>query len=357
MTDSKTPIARAARALAMTAALGLTSGCGGCCFGPSAQIATPRGPRRIADLRPGDRVLAWSFAEGTAVERTVTRTIQGIARGRLHLTLADGVISAVTRSHPFWVPASSTWRTAGELRAGDELSLLGPDGALRTTTIRHIEPLADEPGALVHNLTVEGEENFFVEGILVHNKSPANDDDSGWWSDDDDSTADESDDDDSTGDDDDSTGDDDDSTGDDDDDDDDDSTGDDDDATWPGLACPGDDGAEPNDSWDTPAALPPTGTSGDFFVLCPGNEDYFLAGDDDDSATIRVTSLNGTGPVMIRKLDADTGWTVGEYLQGPNGYAITTWFSAHELVQIVQQSGDDQVDYRVNFTIRSLGDP
>jgi len=193
-------------------------------------------------------------------------------------------------------------------------------------------------------------------GTPARSGGDADDDDA--TTDDDDATADDDDasgdDDDATGDDDDASGDDDDATGDDDDDD---ASGDDDDATWPGWTCPGDDGAEPNDSWDTPAALPPTGTSGDFFVLCPGNEDYFLAGDDDDSATIRVTSLNGTGPVMIRKLDADTGWTVGEYLQGPNGYAITTWFSAHELVQIVQQSGDDQVDYRVNFTIRSLGDP
>ncbi len=133
---------------------------------------------------------------------------------------------------------------------------------------------------------------------------------------------------------------------------------DDDDATWPGWTCPGDDSSEPNDTWDTAAALPPTGAGGAYYVLCPQNEDYFLAGDDDDSAVFRVTSLNGSAPVMIRTLNPDTGWITGEYPQGANGYAITSWWDTQKLVQIVQESGDAQVDYRVNLTFPPVaGDP
>jgi hypothetical protein len=76
----------------------------------------------------------------------------------------------VTEEHPFWEAEQRAWVRAGDLRAGSPVAMLrGSEIVPSTVGSVRAEELA-EPVA-VYNLTVDGEENYFAAGVLVHNKS------------------------------------------------------------------------------------------------------------------------------------------------------------------------------------------
>ena len=71
----------------------------------------------------------------------------------------------VTGEHPFWLPGEATWRTADELRVGDEL--LNYSGQRLQVSAKL--PLSEK--RQTYNLTVEGASTYFVgrNEVLVHN--------------------------------------------------------------------------------------------------------------------------------------------------------------------------------------------
>jgi hypothetical protein len=153
-------------AIALTTVWG--SGCWFSCFVGHTRVATPDGPRPIRDLRPGDAVYAWSFERGEAVVRRVLAATSDTVAFVLAVRFGELALPGVTLAHPVWDCASSTWRPAGDLDGAVALAWVpGADArdAAHTRTVRVDGPV------VVHNISVEGEENYFAEGVLVHNKS------------------------------------------------------------------------------------------------------------------------------------------------------------------------------------------
>jgi hypothetical protein len=142
---------------------------GGCCFVAKTRIATPRGPRQISDLEVGDEVYSMNLQTGSVVVRKVTRLLRGTATETLRVQAGELVVEGVTATHPFWNPVDKVWRAAGELVEGTPvLGWIGADAQrLDVAAVQRV------PGSVpVFNLSVDGEQNYFAEGILVHNKSP-----------------------------------------------------------------------------------------------------------------------------------------------------------------------------------------
>ena len=117
--------------------------------------------RPVESIRPGDSVLSWDSKLNRVVGALVTQTFMHRAAGGL-VRIDDRVVA--TGNHP--VLAGNQWKRADELRAGDELHAL--DGA-RIPIARLLE-LPVPTAAMVYNLEVAGEHNYFAGGILVHNK-------------------------------------------------------------------------------------------------------------------------------------------------------------------------------------------
>jgi hypothetical protein len=143
------------------------------CFAEGTRILTPGGSTAIERLVVGDRVLAYDAADGRLVERPVTAVHVHPDRVAGRLELADGRALVVTPEHPIYLPDRRRYVAAGALRG--EARLLGVTAALSTASVigagyaraRNPEPTT------VYNITVAGEENYFAEGVLVHNKSGA----------------------------------------------------------------------------------------------------------------------------------------------------------------------------------------
>lgn len=117
-------------------------------------------PKRIADVLAGDVVVAYDFATGSRVSRTVTQVLQFQAEGFLRINDLE-----VTPAHRFAV-GPDQWVEAGRLAIGDQV--LNGDGFTPITRLEWV----DEP-ASVYTLTIEQAHNFFVsdgqESYLVHN--------------------------------------------------------------------------------------------------------------------------------------------------------------------------------------------
>jgi hypothetical protein len=157
-----------------TLGLALASGCEeSSCFAGSTMVATPRGQRAIRELAIGDEI--WSYDHVTcrfAIGR-VTAVHRSSAAIRSIRTV-NGVLRAVTDSHPLFVPARSEFVAASAIAVSE--TLLHWDGDPESPPVKS-EVLGAEwpaPGDTVEvfNLTVGGAySTFFADGFFVHNKS------------------------------------------------------------------------------------------------------------------------------------------------------------------------------------------
>ena len=147
--------------IGVLAAILAAPGCVLHCVVEGQPVDTPAGPVPIERLAVGDVV--WSAdPAGHRIESRVAATASATAASYLRLWLPDGVSLAVTSEHP--VKRGSTWVRAGGLRAGDLVTTAG--GPLALERVERIRG-----PARVVDLSVEPGKCFFVNGLLVHNKS------------------------------------------------------------------------------------------------------------------------------------------------------------------------------------------
>jgi hypothetical protein len=132
------------------------------CVSGSSLIDTPGGPVPAEEIRVGDLVTTRQADSSSGMGRVIA-TRHLMADNLLAVTLSDGRSLRVTPDHPIGV-GESGFVAAGELIVG---------GAVRTgdadATVKVIEPVTGEHRVV--DLTVEPDENFFANGVLVHNKS------------------------------------------------------------------------------------------------------------------------------------------------------------------------------------------
>lgn len=133
------------------------------CFTQEMRVATPRGPVRIASLKAGDAVLSFDVARGRVV-RNVIADVHRFPNRRVGQL--DEHRLTVTESHPFFTfdgyHPIGTLPAATLLARQDQVGIFGVSRGAFT-------PLPNR--RTVWTLQLEGEpRNFFVQGILVHNK-------------------------------------------------------------------------------------------------------------------------------------------------------------------------------------------
>jgi len=92
-------------------------GCTSCvCNSPDTPIATPRGERRIAELREGDLVYSMHGGRMKAVRITKAQRTEAPNHSVMRVTLASGAVLSISPRHP-----TADGRSFGDLRAGDRL--------------------------------------------------------------------------------------------------------------------------------------------------------------------------------------------------------------------------------------------
>lgn len=135
-------------------------------------VATPSGKRRIEDLRPGDKVLAYAEWKGQTQEEEVTDiALSNRQQTLVSLTLESGEIIQVTGGHPLHTPEG--WRPAQSLRAGDQVNVRNAKGTLIPTSL--VGVARRQQTVVVYNLEVANAHTFFAgeDGLLVHNGTGA----------------------------------------------------------------------------------------------------------------------------------------------------------------------------------------
>ncbi len=127
------------------------------CLLPGTAISTPDGSVNIEDIRKGDIVLSYNEWTGEVEPKTVYHTT-------IHTEYA-GYIEIndrlrITANHPVYTTKGTV--EAGDLRVGDlMITFTGTESIM---TIEEMPELVT-----VYNFEVEGNHNYYADGILVHN--------------------------------------------------------------------------------------------------------------------------------------------------------------------------------------------
>lgn len=146
--------------LQLSACFGTTS-----CFVAGTRVDTPAGPRAIETLTVGDTVWAFDVTTLRRVERRITALHRNTVTSTRRITVGERLIAGVSGEHPFW--SDGAWVAARSLQVGSPVHVWN---GVETSESR-IVVILDEAGPVeVFNITVEGEETYFAEGVLVHNK-------------------------------------------------------------------------------------------------------------------------------------------------------------------------------------------
>ncbi|SDI87452.1 polymorphic toxin type 27 domain-containing protein [Nonomuraea jiangxiensis] len=137
----------------------------GHCFPAGTLVDTEDGPRKIEDIRVGDRVWAADPATGRRTLRDVVRLFHRSVDSLVRITADSGTLS-VTEGHRFWVQGKG-WTQSQDLRPGDALQ--DPSGkADRVQAVSASDGRVD-----VYNFEVETDHTYYVYAgstpVLVHN--------------------------------------------------------------------------------------------------------------------------------------------------------------------------------------------
>lgn len=121
----------------------------------------------IAEIEPGDRVLAGDPATGTTAPATVTASWVHLDL-LVDLAVGSGPALTTTEDHPFWNATDHAWQRADDLDPGDHLLTAGGE----LVAVQNLIADSDHVD-LAYNLTVEPYHTYFVlaggEAILTHN--------------------------------------------------------------------------------------------------------------------------------------------------------------------------------------------
>jgi hypothetical protein len=135
----------------------------GTCFLPGTHISTPSGPLPIESLKPGTKVYSYN-------EKTGQKQISDFEKLDINFVDEYLVINGKIKTtiyHPFYIAEDNSLKTirADELKIGDILL----SDANQKIPVYSIEKISS-PSTTVYNLlNVSLNNNFFAEGILVHN--------------------------------------------------------------------------------------------------------------------------------------------------------------------------------------------
>ncbi len=157
---------------------------GGSCFPAGTEISMADGSRKsIEDVKVGDMVIGYNIDTGEFREAEVLQLESPVREGLYTIGFEDGSTIQVTNEHPFYVKKADgkeTWasivpeETYKETKSIDDVaSLEEGDRILREDkTWLLVEDISYTDGTVkTYNLReVSGYDNFYADGLLVHNK-------------------------------------------------------------------------------------------------------------------------------------------------------------------------------------------
>ncbi len=150
--------------------------CGGSCFTAGEVVLTEDGGVSIERVCVGAKVRSYDEESEEFVTSTVGEVIIHDEQTNPHdfvnmplveLTCSDGSITRVTSNHPYYDVVSGAYKAIGEFNIGDSLfTQSGPIKIISRDVLTESSVIAT-----VYNLHMSsGPANYFVNGILVHNK-------------------------------------------------------------------------------------------------------------------------------------------------------------------------------------------
>jgi RHS repeat-associated protein len=136
------------------------------CFVAGTLVHTAKGLRRIEEIEPGERVLAWNELSCEYEYDAVGKLIRGVKTDLVELR-GEGWTVRCSCEHPFLL-ADRTWRTADALKEGDHLMA----EAARSLRVLSFRRLCLSEGVEVYNFGVSRTHTYCVteRAIVVHNK-------------------------------------------------------------------------------------------------------------------------------------------------------------------------------------------
>ena len=137
-------------------------------------MLTPQGPVSIEKLSAGAPIYSWDTGKNELVPARVGLLRKRTSDGLLKITFSNGSVLQTTLEHPFYDPGTDTYKPIENFKAGDSVFFVeNPQKKGVTLQIQSIEKV---PGsATVYTISVDGKfQNFFADGVLVHNKCPSN---------------------------------------------------------------------------------------------------------------------------------------------------------------------------------------
>jgi predicted phage terminase large subunit-like protein len=158
------------------------TGDGANCFVAGTQVDTPTGRKNIEDLRVGDAVLAFDLQRWKVVTSSVLATAHRPSNELCTLHSVSGHRLVCTEDHPIFSPVRGFVR-ASEMGPEDVILAATKNDAqsdynLRALSqkplsphIHHVSNVCNDSSTThdVYDIQVEGQNNFFANGILVHN--------------------------------------------------------------------------------------------------------------------------------------------------------------------------------------------
>ncbi len=138
------------------------------CFEQNTQVVTSEGTKKIKDIRKGDKVLSYNrytqLLEEKEVEAVWSNPIS-FSGSRYYVIRAGGKEIMATEDQEFY--ANDEYIQAKNLKVGDRLL----SENLADVMVEDIT-IVDNDQDTVWDLTVQGNHNFYANGVLVHNFLP-----------------------------------------------------------------------------------------------------------------------------------------------------------------------------------------
>ena len=134
----------------------------------------------LISIKSGDIITSYNHARGSIEKRKVLHVFKRKPSALIRVWLKSGQSIVCTPNHPFWVEGKG-YIAAQKLTEDDYVVHLhclpesGLVGKARVDSVEVLQPTGDGtfgglcPDGFVYNLEVEGNHNYFVDGILVHN--------------------------------------------------------------------------------------------------------------------------------------------------------------------------------------------
>ena len=146
--------------------------CGGGdgCFQAGTKIATPKGYVDIENIKQGDLVYSYDESNDKVVESKVVKLWihEDYRDPAVVMTLSNGIELNVTLNHPFYDLSTGKYKNLSEFNLGDQLmvynNFTGDLEKLNIVSMQKTDYFYYE-----YNLHLEGPNNFFANGVIVHN--------------------------------------------------------------------------------------------------------------------------------------------------------------------------------------------